>query len=126
MKQSLNEQFLRMQKLAGIITEGDYRENTDEVVGPWSRNYNDGDDIVNYNTDGSNEEVPDMFKVDYQGDKIVMDDDTKDAILDNEELQQFITPKSFVRNKIGQTVLWIDWMEPEQFDKLATFLGIKY
>lgn len=88
MKQILSEQFIRMQKLAGIITEN--------------------------------------LEFDYQGDKIVMDDDTKDAILDNEELQQFITPKSFVTNKIGQTVLWIDWMEPEQFDKLANFLGIKY
>jgi len=63
---------------------------------------------------------------DYQEDKIVMDDDTKDAILDDEELQQFITPKSFVRNKMGQIVLWVDWMEPEQFDKLAKFLGIEY
>ena len=63
---------------------------------------------------------------DYQEDKIIMNDDTKDAILDDEELQQFIAPKSFVRNKMGQIVLWVDWMEPEQFDKLANFLGIKY
>ncbi len=34
MKQQLNEQFLRMQKLAGIITEGEYRENTDETEDP--------------------------------------------------------------------------------------------
>ena len=55
-----------------------------------------------------------------------MDDDTRDAILDDPELEEFITPKSFVRNKMGQIVLWVDWMEPEQFDQLANFLGIKY
>jgi hypothetical protein len=70
--------------------------------------------------------ITENLEFDYQEDKIVMDDATKNAILDNEELQQFITPKSFVINKTGQTVLWIDWMEPEQFDKLANFLGIKY
>jgi hypothetical protein len=71
-----------MQKLAGIITEGEYRENTDEVVGPWSRNYNDGDDIVNYNTDGSNEEVPDMrITLDYDNDMtMIQDDSTGDTI----------------------------------------------
>jgi hypothetical protein len=63
---------------------------------------------------------------DYQEDKIVMDDDTKDAILDNSELQDFITPKHFVRNKMGQIVLGVDWMDYDQFDKLAKFLGIKY
>ena len=88
MKQSLNEEFRRMQKLAGLINENQ------------------------------------LF--DYQEDKIIMNDDIKDAILDNEELQQFITPKSFVRNKTGQTVLWVDWMNYDQFDKLAKFLGIEY
>lgn len=88
MKQPLNEEFRRMQKLAGLINENQ------------------------------------LF--DYQEDKIIMNDDIKDAILDNEELQQFITPKSFVRNKTGQTVLWVDWMNYDQFDKLAKFLGIEY
>ena len=69
-----------------------------------------------------NENLP----FDYQGDKILMDDNTKDAILDDPELQKFITPKSFVRNKNGQTLLWVDWMDYDQFDKLAKFLGIKY
>jgi hypothetical protein len=59
-------------------------------------------------------------------DAIIMNDDTKDAILDDAELQEFITPDSFVRNKNGEVVLWIDWMSPEQFDKLANLLGIKY
>ena len=63
---------------------------------------------------------------DYQEDKIIMSDDIKDAILDDEELQQFITPKSFVRNKTGQIVLGVDWMNYDQFDKLAKFLGIEY
>ena len=63
---------------------------------------------------------------DYQEDKIIMNNSTKDAILDNPELQDFITPKSFVMNKKGETVLWIDWMDYDQFDKLAKFLGIKY
>lgn len=55
-----------------------------------------------------------------------MNDDAKDAILDDPELQKFITPKSFVRNKMGQILLWVDWMDYDQFDKLAKFLGIKY
>ena len=63
---------------------------------------------------------------DYQEDKILMNDDTMDAILDDPQLQDFITPKSFVRNKMGQIVLWVDWMDYDQFDKLAKFLGIKY
>lgn len=87
-KQILSEEFLRMQKLAGIITE--------------------------------NQEF------DYQEDKIIMNNSTKDAILDNPELQDFITPKNFVMNKKGEIVLWIDWMDYDQFDKLAKFLGIKY
>ena len=89
MKQPLNEEFRRMQKLAGI-------------------------------------QLNENLNFDYQEDKIVMDDDTKDAILDDEELQQFIPPKSFIRNKMGQTVLWVDWMDYIQFDNLAKFLGIKY
>jgi len=36
---------------------------------------------------------------DYQEDKIIMNNSTKDAILDNPELQDFITPKNFVMNK---------------------------
>jgi len=63
---------------------------------------------------------------DYQEDKILMNDDTMDAILDDPQLQDFITPKSFVRNKMGQIALWVDWMDYDQFDKLAKFLGIKY
>ena len=63
---------------------------------------------------------------DYQEDKIIMNNSTKDAILDNPELQDFITPKSFVMNKKGEIVLWVDWMDYDQFDKLAKFLGIKY
>jgi hypothetical protein len=59
-------------------------------------------------------------------DAIIMNDDTKDAILDDAELQEFITPNSFIRNKNGEVVLWIDWMSYEQFDKLANLLGIKY
>lgn len=62
----------------------------------------------------------------YHEDKIIMNDDIKDSILDDEELQKFITPKSFVKNKMGKTVLWVDWMDYKQFDKLANFLGIKY
>lgn len=63
---------------------------------------------------------------DYQEDKIIMNNSTKDAILDNPELQDFITPKSFVMNNKGEIVLWVDWMDYDQFDKLAKFLGIKY
>jgi hypothetical protein len=57
---------------------------------------------------------------------IKMNNDTKDAILDDEELQMFITPKNFTYNKNGETILRIDWMDYDQFDKLANFLGIKY
>ena len=96
MKHQINE-IKRMQQLAGIIKE-------------------------NKSFDYQEDNKP----FDYQEDKIIMNDDTKDAILDNEELQQFITPESFVKNKMGQIVLWVDWMEPEQFDKLANFLGIEY
>ena len=67
---------------------------------------------------------------DYQdsqtGARIVMNDDTKDAILDNPQLQDFITPKHFVRNNKGEVVLGVDWMDYDEFDKLANFLGIKY
>jgi len=70
--------------------------------------------------------INENLSFDYQEDKILMDDDTKDAILDDPELQEFITPKSFVRNKKGQILLWVDWMDYDQFDKLAKFLGIKY
>ena len=63
---------------------------------------------------------------DYQEDKIIMNNSTKDAILDDPELQDFITPKSFVMNNKGEIVLWVDWMDYNQFDKLAKFLGIKY
>lgn len=63
---------------------------------------------------------------DYQEDKIIMNNSTKDAILDDPELQDFITPKSFVMNNKGEIVLWVDWMDYDQFDKLAKFLGIKY
>jgi hypothetical protein len=55
-----------------------------------------------------------------------MNNDTKDAILDDEELQMFITPKNFTYNKNGEIILWVDWMDYDQFDKLANFLGIKY
>jgi hypothetical protein len=67
---------------------------------------------------------------DYQdseaGARIIMDGDTMDAILDDPQLQDFITPKSFTRNNKGEIVLWVDWMDYDQFDKLANFLGIKY
>jgi len=91
-KQMLNEQFRRMQKLAGLLTENlnfDYQERK-------------------------------------AGDVIIMDDDTMDAILDNPELEDYINSKSFTRNNKGEIVLGVDYMDYEQFDKLAKFLGIKY
>lgn len=66
------------------------------------------------------------YEFDYQEDKIIMNNTTKDAILNDPELQDFITPKSFVMNDKGEIVLWVDWMDYDQFDKLAKFLGIKY
>jgi len=67
---------------------------------------------------------------DYQdsetGARIIMNNDTMDAILDDPQLQDFITPKSFTRNNEGKIVLRVDWMDYDQFDKLANFLGIKY
>jgi hypothetical protein len=50
-KENMNESFIRMQKLAGLITESDYKEKTDEVAGPYSTNRNMGDDIINNNAD---------------------------------------------------------------------------
>jgi hypothetical protein len=47
----INESFVRMQKLAGLITESEYKEKTDEVAGPYSTNRNMGDDIINNNAD---------------------------------------------------------------------------
>jgi len=66
------------------------------------------------------------YDFDYQEDKIIMTSDVRDTILDNPELQEFIEPSDFITNKEGQIVLWVDRMEPEQFDKLANLLGIKY
>ena len=67
---------------------------------------------------------------DYQDSKtgaiITMNNDTKDAILDNPQLQDFITPRHFVMNNKGEVVLGVDWMDYDEFDKLANFLGIKY
>jgi len=60
------------------------------------------------------------------GARIIMNDDTMDAILDDPQLQDFITPKSFTRNNKGEVALGVDWMDYDQFDKLANFLGIKY
>jgi hypothetical protein len=47
----MNKEFLKLQKIAGLITESEYKEKTDEVVGPWSTNKNSGDDIHNDNAD---------------------------------------------------------------------------
>lgn len=47
----MNKEFLKLQKIAGLITESEYKEKTDEVVGPWSTNRNSGDDIHNNNAD---------------------------------------------------------------------------
>jgi hypothetical protein len=84
-----------------------------------------GKELSNKMLNGRNSRTENL-NFDYYEDKIIMNNDTKDAILDVEELQQFITPKSFVINKTGQMVLWVDWMNYEQFDKLAKFLNIKY
>jgi len=50
-KENMNESFVRMQKLAGLITESEYKEKTDEAAGPYSTNRNMGDDIINNNAD---------------------------------------------------------------------------
>ena len=74
--------------------------------------------------------ITENLNFDYQdretGPIIIMNNDTMDAILDNSELQDYITPKSFTRNNKGEIVLGVDYMDYEQFNKLAKFLGIKY
>jgi hypothetical protein len=83
----------------------------------------------------TNSKIQDLQKVsslnfNYQdresGTRITMNDDTMDAILDNREFQDYINPKSFTRNNKGEIILGVDYMDYEQFDKLAKFLGIKY
>lgn len=95
-------------------TDADYEEPGDDF--DMAGDYNDGEFWEGKVEEGEG--------FDYQEDKIIMNGDTMDAILDHPELEKFITPKSFVRNKNGQIVLWTDWMDPEQFNKLASVLGI--
>jgi len=47
----MNKEFLKMQKIAGLLTESEFKEKTDEVIGPWSINKNSDDDIHNNNAD---------------------------------------------------------------------------
>lgn len=63
---------------------------------------------------------------DYQEDKIILSFNTRDAILDETDLQVFIDKKKFSINNKGQLVLWVDWMDYHQFNMLAKFLGIEY
>ena len=154
MKQPLNEQFIRMQKLAGIITEEKFysrnyikqkykakaKEIEDNIEDEMDNNPNIWDlytsletpkEVDNFIKGFLNEnQINENLKFDYQerktGDVIVMDDKTMDAILDNPELEDYINSKSFTRNNKGEIVLGVDNMDYEQFDKLAKFLGIKY
>jgi hypothetical protein len=154
MKQPLNEQFIRMQKLAGIITEDKFysrnyikqkykakaKEIEDNIEDEMDNNPNIWDlytsletpkEVDNFIKGFLNEnQINENLNFDYQerksGDVIVMDDKTMDDILDDLELQDYINPKSFTRNNKGEIVLGVDHMDYEQFDKLAKFLGIKY
>jgi hypothetical protein len=151
MKQPLNEQFRRMQKLAGIITENQIQEMDMKIQHLINNTYQVVDNDDNVLLQGSESECNDYImnkdmenllnrinknqinedsNFDYQerksGDVIVMDDKTMDDILDDLELQDYINPKSFTRNNKGEIVLGVDHMDYEQFDKLAKFLGIKY
>jgi len=154
MKQPLNEQFTRMQKLAGIITEEKFysrnyikqkykakaKEIEDNIEDEMDNNPNIWDlytsletpkEVDNFIKGFINEnQINENLNFDYQdketGPIIVMDSNTMDAILDNPELQDYINPKSFTRNNKGEIVLGVDHMDYEQFDKLANFLGIKY
>ena len=154
MKQPLNEQFIRMQKLAGIITEEKFysrnyikqkykakaKEIEDNIEDEMDNNPNIWDlytsletpkEVDNFIKGFLNEnQINENLNFDYQerksGDVIVMDDKTMDDILDDLELQDYINPKSFTRNNKGEIVLGVDHMDYEQFDKLAKFLGIKY
>ena len=154
MKQPLNEQFIRMQKLAGIITEDKFysrnyikqkykakvKEIEDNIEDEMDNNPNIWDlytsletpkEVDNFIKGFLNEnQINENLNFDYQerksGDVIVMDDKTMDDILDDLELQDYINPKSFTRNNKGEIVLGVDNMDYEQFDKLAKFLGIKY
>ena len=154
MKQPLNEQFIRMQKLAGIITEEKFysrnyikqkykakaKEIEDNIEDEMDNNPNIWDlytsletpkEVDNFIKGFLNEnQINENLNFDYQerksGDVIVMDDKTMDAILDDFELQDYINPKSFTRNNKGEIVLGVDHMDYEQFDKLVKFLGIKY
>jgi hypothetical protein len=151
MKQPLNEQFTRMQKLAGIIPNT-IKENMDnwgnetDDYGRNERDYKPKPSLADfdYNKEEykkymeehfpeeplNENQINENLNFDYQdketGPIIVMDGNTMDAILDNPELQDYINPKSFTRNNKGEIVLGVDNMDYEQFDKLAKFLGIKY
>jgi len=57
--------------------------------------------------------------------QLYLDYDLKDAILENDTLN-FIQERHFIRDKNGKLFMWIDWMDYDQFDKLANFLGYKY
>jgi hypothetical protein len=57
--------------------------------------------------------------------QLYLDYDLKDAILENDTLS-FIQERHFIRDKNGKLFMWIDWMDYDQFDKLANFLGYKY
>lgn len=58
--------------------------------------------------------------------QLYLDSDLKDAILENDTLSTFIKERHFIRDKNGKLFMWIDWMDYDQFDKLANFLGYKY
>ena len=154
MKQPLNEQFIRMQKLAGIITEEKFysrnyikqkykakaKEIENNIEDEMDNNPNIWDLYTSLETPKevdnfikgflNKNQINENLNFDYQerksGDVIVMDDKTMDDILDDLELQDYINPKSFTRNNKGEIVLGVDHMDYEQFDKLTKFLGIKY
>jgi DNA-directed RNA polymerase specialized sigma54-like protein len=61
MKQPLNEQFIRMQKLAGIITESKYREDIQETtLSPEEQKI--ADDIINTLNEGVFDDVLEKIK----------------------------------------------------------------
>jgi antirestriction protein len=58
--------------------------------------------------------------------QLYLDNDLKESILENDTLSTFIKERHFIRDKNGKLFMWIDWMDYDQFDKLANFLGYKY
>ena len=76
-----------------------------------NRKYDNGGGLGNY----------EMFD-----EQLYLDSDLKDAILENDTLYTFIKERHFIRDKNGKLFMWIDWMDYDQFDKLANFLGYKY